>query len=91
MPVTRPTEGLPEPLFPPLRAGDRLNRPAFHARYEAMPEDFRAELIGGVVHLPGPINRLHGRLHALLLGWFSEYEHAAFVTRLAGPAASPPP
>ena len=38
-----------------LLPGEHLDRPTFHARYERMPPGFRAELIGGVVHVPaGP-------------------------------------
>jgi hypothetical protein len=29
--------------LPPLEPDDDLNQKTFHARYEAMPEDFRAE------------------------------------------------
>src|SRR5262245_15062541 len=36
--------------LPPLENGDHLDQPTFHARYEAMPEDCRAELIGGIVY-----------------------------------------
>jgi hypothetical protein len=33
----------------PLTSGDRLTRREFERRYEAMPENFKAELIEGVV------------------------------------------
>src|SRR5262245_22611124 len=46
--------------LPPLEAGDHLAQATFHARYEAMPPDFRAELIGGVVFVPSPIRLEHG-------------------------------
>ena len=37
---TRPPKALP-----PLMAGERLDQPTFHARYEAMPEGTWAELV----------------------------------------------
>jgi hypothetical protein len=40
--------------LPPLENGDQLDQKTFHARYEAMPEDCRAELIGGIVYMPSP-------------------------------------
>ena len=46
--------------LPPLVAGERLDRATFHERYEAMPPQTRAELIGGVVHMPSPLSPDHG-------------------------------
>jgi hypothetical protein len=40
--------------LPPLENGDRLDQKTFHARYKAMPKGVRAELIGGIVHMPWP-------------------------------------
>ena len=37
--------------------------PTFHALYEAMPPGTRAELINGVVYMPGPVGRPHSREH----------------------------
>ncbi len=37
------------PAIPLLENGDRLTREEFHRRYEAMPENVKAELINGVV------------------------------------------
>ena len=36
---------------PPLQSGDRLTRAEFERRYEAMPENVKAELIEGVVYI----------------------------------------
>jgi hypothetical protein len=47
-------------VVPPLVAGERLDRATFHERYEAMPPETRAELIGGVVSLTGRITARHG-------------------------------
>jgi hypothetical protein len=41
--------------LPPLVNGDRLRQEEFHRRYEAMPKDFRAELIGGIVFVSSPV------------------------------------
>ena len=66
----------PEPT-PPLELGDRLTRPEFERRYDAMPHLRKAELIEGVVHMPSPVRyRRHGRPHALLMGWLIHYEAA---------------
>ena len=37
------------PAVAPLVAGQRLDRPTFHERYQRMPPGLRAELIGGVI------------------------------------------
>ena len=62
--------------LPPLEAGDHLDQATFHARYEAMPPDFRAELIGGVVFVPSPLRKEHGSHHALVMGWLIHYSIA---------------
>jgi Uma2 family endonuclease len=56
-----------------LEAGDHLDQVTFHARYEAMAPDFRAELIGGVVFVPSPLRSEHGVSHALVMGWLTNY------------------
>jgi len=47
-------------LIPHLVAGERLDAATFHERYQAMPPATRAELIGGVVHMPSPVSPDHG-------------------------------
>ena len=64
------------PHLPALEAGDHLDQATFHARYEAMPPDFRAELIGGVVFVPSPLRVEHGESHALIMGWLTYYGSA---------------
>ncbi len=79
MPVARPRTPQPqaqEPEIPPLEPGDRLDRKTFHERYEAMPEGTRAELIGGIVFMPLPLKRPHGRHHGHTMHWLVEYENA---------------
>jgi Uma2 family endonuclease len=58
----------------PLEPGDRLTRPEFERRYEAMPHLKKAELIEGVVYVPAPVRHEgHGRQHAVLSYWLSVY------------------
>jgi Uma2 family endonuclease len=71
-PRTRPQdEGLP-----PLEAGDHLDQKTFHARYEAMPEHVRAELVQGVVIMPSPLRSPHGHIHAELVTWLTLFKGA---------------
>lgn len=53
--------------------GNRLDQPTFHRLYEQTPEDFKAELIGGIVHVASPLRMPHGRSHRLLMAWLSAY------------------
>jgi Uma2 family endonuclease len=56
---------------PELHSGDRMTREEFHRIYEKMPEDFKAELIGGTVYVASPLKDKHGSAHvdwAALLG-----------------------
>lgn len=46
-----------------LHSGDRMSREQFHRIYTQMPEDFKAELIGGVVYVASPLKRKHGTNH----------------------------
>ena len=71
-----PYTDLSEPHLPRLEAGDHLDQATFHQRYEAMPSGFRAELIGGVVFVPSPLRKEHGRHHARVMGWLTNYETA---------------
>jgi hypothetical protein len=57
----------------PLVEGQRLDQPTFHALYEAMPPGTRAELIDGVVYLPGPIGIEHGRAQVSVIMWLDYY------------------
>jgi Uma2 family endonuclease len=63
-----PMPAVQEPL---LHDGQRLDQPTFHDLYLRTPEDFRAELIDGVVHvMSSPVNpKRHGRPHATF-DWF---------------------
>jgi Uma2 family endonuclease len=84
--------------LPPLEPGDHLDQPTFHARYERMPEDVKAELIGGVVYMPAAMRRHHGRFSGLLIRWLGAYEDATLgvevydnVTTIMGEESEPQP
>ena len=83
---------------PPLVNGDHLKQPEFHRRYEAMPEDFRAELIGGTVYVASPMRNPHGRHTILLAALLGNYEGATpgveaadGVTVILGDESEPQP
>jgi Uma2 family endonuclease len=57
-----------------LHTGDRMTREEFHRIYERMPEDFKAELIGGIVYVASPLKRRHGTNHLPLGTLFFAYE-----------------
>ncbi len=85
-------------VLPPLEAGDRLDQPTFHARYLAMPEGMRAELIGGIVHVPSPLKRPHGSTHPVVTHWLVDYQWATpgtetldNATHFLGPESEPQP
>lgn len=84
--------------LPPLENGDRLDQPTFHARYLAMPEDCRAELIGGIVYLPSPRKAPHSKAQVLVVRWLDEYAEATPGTKallnntqILGPQSEPEP
>jgi Uma2 family endonuclease len=67
----------PNPRFgeiPELHNGDRMTREEFHRIYEMMPENFRAELIGGIVYVSSPLRLPHGTNHLPLGSLFFLYE-----------------
>jgi Uma2 family endonuclease len=64
------------PGVPPLESGQRLTQAEFHRRYEAYPEAFKAELIGGIVYVASPLRRRHGTHHVELSGAFWMYKAA---------------
>jgi Uma2 family endonuclease len=68
--------------LPALEAGDHLDQKTFHERYEAMPEDFRAELIGGIVFVPSPLKRPHAGMHVLVSRWLDGYAEASPGTQV---------
>jgi hypothetical protein len=60
--------------LPPLVAGQHLDQPTFHERYEAMPPDTRAELVGGVVYMPSPMRPDHGKGSRIVAGSLDRYQ-----------------
>jgi Uma2 family endonuclease len=70
-PVSRTDDHEP---IPPLEPGDNLDQETFHERYEAMPPEVRAELIGGIVHMPSPLKPRHGRMGSKVITWLGRYE-----------------
>lgn len=61
---------------PALSSGDRLTRAEFERRYEATPENFKAELIEGVVYVASPVRVFHGNPHFNLITWLGVYSAA---------------
>lgn len=60
---------------PLLENGDRLTQKEFHRRYEAMPENVKAELIKGIVYMSSPVRvKKHGKPHARIMGFLSLYQ-----------------
>jgi len=69
---------------PPLENGDRLTRDEFHRRYEAMPENVKAELIEGVVFMSSPVRaKNHGEPSAQIITWLGYYSAFTLGTRTA--------
>ncbi|NJL92163.1 MAG: Uma2 family endonuclease [Coleofasciculaceae cyanobacterium SM2_1_6] len=67
--------------LPPLENGDRLTRPEFERRYQAMPtkknRTKKAELIEGVVYMASPLRfKFHAEPHGNLIGWLWTYKAA---------------
>lgn len=60
--------------IPPLENGDHLTRDEFHRRYEAMPENVKAELIKGVVYMSSPVRvKKHAQPHGKMMSFFGVY------------------
>jgi Uma2 family endonuclease len=84
--------------LPPLENGDHLDQPTFHLRYLAMPENYRAELIGGIVYVPSPLKADHGKVHANVVTWAGIYRSRTpgshvldNATDILGPDSEPQP
>jgi Uma2 family endonuclease len=67
--MSAPTSAEPQELH----SGDRMTREEFHRIYAAMPEDFKAELIGGIVYVASPLKIAHATHHSLLATLFTVY------------------
>jgi hypothetical protein len=64
----------PPKTLPPLVAGEHLDQPTFHERYEAMPSETRAELVDGVVYMPSPLSDDNGEEDNDVCGWLFHYK-----------------
>ncbi len=63
--------------LPPLENGDRLIRPEFERRYQAMSQLKKAELIEGIVYMASPLRfKSHAEPHGNLIGWLWTYKTA---------------
>ncbi|MHB1555864.1 MAG: Uma2 family endonuclease [Isosphaeraceae bacterium] len=71
--TTTTAAGAPAPTT--LVDGQRLDQPTFHALDQAMPPGTRAELIDGVVYMPSPVGRSHGRATHRVSSWLDLYEY----------------
>lgn len=83
--ISLPTRKLRNRLsVPPLENGDRLTREEFHRRYEAMPENVKAELIEGVVFMSSPVRaKNHGKPGARIITWLGNYSAFTPATDVA--------
>lgn len=69
-----------------LRDGARMDRKTFHRLYEQTPQGFKAELIGGVVHMAAAMRVSHAEHVGLLRTWLTIYHLATPGVREAGDA-----
>ncbi|MEH2320987.1 Uma2 family endonuclease [Nostoc sp.] len=78
-----PTPSDSTSYIPPLENGDRLTRPEFERRYNAMPNVKKAELIEGVVYVASPLRfEPHAEPHGNLMIWLGIYKVATPGVRL---------
>jgi Uma2 family endonuclease len=60
-----------------LENGREMDQPTFHRLYKRTPEGFKAELIGGIVHvMASPVSPRHGRTHFRVCHWLALYIEA---------------
>jgi Uma2 family endonuclease len=81
-----------------LYSGDRMTREEFHRLYKQTSEDFKAELIGGIVYVASPVSLSHGEPNALLgavlaaySGWTPGVRASDNTTILLGDDNEPQP
>ena len=56
-----------------LLNGDCMDQEEFHKRYEQQPEDFKAELLDGIVFVCEPLSEQHGGIHPRISSIFDAY------------------
>ncbi|HET6384914.1 MAG TPA: Uma2 family endonuclease [Armatimonadota bacterium] len=62
---------------PALYEGQRIDQSTFHRLYKATQEGFRAELIGGIVHIMSPAGEEHSGSHGEVSGWLLVFKAAS--------------
>ncbi len=72
-PMSTTTDRAAPTALPPLVDGERLDRATFHERYEAMPDNTRAELIGGIVSMIPALGMEHGSADGFAIYWLNHY------------------
>ena len=60
-----------------LRNGDRMKQAEFHQAYLLMPDNYHAELIGGIVYEPSPVGYEHSEFEPDLSALLHRYAKAA--------------
>jgi Uma2 family endonuclease len=77
------SEQVGDSRIPRLESGDRLTRHEFERRYNAMPDEKKAELIEGVVYVASPLRfESHAEPHGNLIGWLWTYQIVTSGVRL---------
>ena len=56
-----------------LHNGDTMSQEVFHALYEGRHNEFRAELIDGMVYVREPLSETHAEVHARVISIFDAY------------------
>ena len=72
--VPKPAVAVASEPPPELQSGDRMTREEFHRVYRRMPQNFKAELVGGIVYLASPLRIRHGNRHGRLSNVVFTYE-----------------
>jgi Uma2 family endonuclease len=72
--AAHPTLPLVQGEPPELHSGDEMSQPEFHRIYQRMPNEFKAELIGGIVYVSPPVGKRHGKAHMPLNTLLYTYE-----------------
>jgi Uma2 family endonuclease len=95
--IQRPIS-LPSPDRLELHNGDHMTQDEFHRAYEQTAENFKAELIGGIVYVASPLSWRHGKNHPPLTTVFFVYEGSTpgvecgdNATVILGDSAEPQP
>lgn len=74
----------PSRFIPPFENGERMDQKTFHALYLQTPTGFKAELIGGIVHVASPVSLRHTRPNDRIGGWLFTYASATEGTEALG-------